>query len=123
MWCLDCHSVDDRNNLHTIDDQPVAFDESYLVCGQCHADRQKDWYFGAHGKRVSNWQGDRQIYSCTHCHDPHSPSLKPREPSRAPPVRAGLLPMPHSARENSQLWERISKTQSADKPAEKVEPN
>lgn len=93
IWCLDCHQLKDRDHLHTLAGEPVDFDAAYLVCGQCHFNRQRDWYFGAHGKRVGNWRGERVIYSCTACHDPHSPSLKPRAPSPPPPVRAGLKPM------------------------------
>lgn len=93
FWCLDCHQLKNSNFLHTLNGQNVDFDDAYLVCGQCHFNRQKDWYFGAHGKRVANWKGDRVIYNCTHCHDPHDPTIKPRAPSRPPPVRVGLKPM------------------------------
>jgi hypothetical protein len=106
IWCLNCHLIDDRDFLHTLKGEKVDFDEAYLVCGQCHSNRQKDWYFGGHGKRVYNWKGEREIYSCTHCHDPHDPAVKPREPSKAPPVRAGLERMPHSDREVQKVWER-----------------
>jgi hypothetical protein len=94
FWCLDCHQLKDRDHLHTLAGQPVDFDAAYLVCGQCHAARQRDWFFGAHGKRVANWRGERTLYNCTVCHDPHSPGLKPRAPSPPPPVRAGLQRMP-----------------------------
>ncbi len=90
LWCLDCHQTKDRDQLHTIAGKPVDFNDAYLVCGQCHFRQQKEWYFGAHGKRVANWKGQREIYNCTHCHDPHAPALKPRAPSPPPPVRAGL---------------------------------
>lgn len=93
FWCLDCHTLRDRDRLHTLRGEPVSYDDAYIVCGQCHFNRQRDWYFGAHGKRVANWQGPRQIYNCTHCHDPHDPAVKPRAPQQAPPVRAGLRPM------------------------------
>lgn len=99
FWCLACHQLKDRNQLHTLEGTPVGFDESYLVCGQCHANRQKDWYFGAHGKRLKNWQGERVIYNCTFCHDPHDPTIKPRAPSAPPPVRVGLRRMPPAAQE------------------------
>jgi hypothetical protein len=105
LWCLNCHLIDDRDFLRTVRDQKVDFDEAYLVCGQCHFNRQKDWYLGAHGKRVSNWRGDRTIYSCTHCHDPHDPVTKPREPSKAPPVRAGLHRMEPAEHETKKVWE------------------
>jgi hypothetical protein len=93
FWCLDCHQGNDRDVLHTIGGAKVDFDQSYLLCGQCHSARQRDWFFGAHGKRVAGWQGDRQLYSCTHCHDPHNPVIAPRQASKPPPVRAGLAPM------------------------------
>jgi len=93
IWCLDCHQLKDRDHLHTFAGEPVDFDDAYLVCGQCHFNRQRDWYFGAHGKRADNWRGQRLIYDCTACHDPHSPSLKARAPSPPPPVRAGLSPV------------------------------
>ena len=84
----------------------MDFDEAYLVCGQCHFNRQRDWYLGGHGKRVGNWQGERTLYSCTHCHDPHDPITKPREPSKAPPVRAGLQRTGSVAHESGKVWER-----------------
>lgn len=93
FWCLDCHQGNDRDVLHTINGDKVDFDQSYLVCGQCHSARQRDWFFGGHGKRVAGWKGDRQIYACTHCHDPHNPTLQPRAPRKPPPLRAGLEPM------------------------------
>ena len=114
MWCLDCHSKDDRAYLRTINDSKVSFNESYLVCGQCHATRQQDWYFGAHGKRVRNWQGERTIYSCVHCHDPHSPSIKPRKPSAPPPVRAGLQMMPYADRSIDGLWQQFAEEPQKD---------
>ena len=90
IWCLSCHDTDSRNNLKTLLNEIVDFDEANMVCGGCHANRHKDWVFGVHGKRVENWQGERTIYDCTHCHNPHSPAIEPRAPSAAPPVRAGL---------------------------------
>jgi hypothetical protein len=96
MWCLDCHSATNRNELRGIDSRRIGFNESHMLCGQCHSERHRDWHYGAHGKRVINWKGERQIYACTHCHDPHRPALAPREPSPPPRVRAGLTPpTPH----------------------------
>ncbi|MCU0967370.1 MAG: cytochrome C [Rubrivivax sp.] len=98
MWCLDCHTGTDRDVLHSIGGERIDFDQSDRLCGQCHGTRHRDWFFGGHGKRVAQWQGERRIYSCTHCHDPHSPTLKPRQASKPPPVRAGLEPMPRHER-------------------------
>jgi hypothetical protein len=94
VWCLDCHKAEDRDLLRGLQSTSVDFDDAYLVCGQCHFRQQKDWYFGAHGKRVANWQGRREIYNCTHCHDPHDPVLRARAPLPPPKLRAGLAPMP-----------------------------
>lgn len=90
LWCLNCHSLDTRDQLQNLRGEKIDFDRSDLICGQCHFDRHRDWHYGGHGKRDANWTGDRQIYACTHCHDPHSPALKPRDPQPPPPVRAGL---------------------------------
>lgn len=90
MWCLNCHNPDDRDQLRDFLGNDVAAGDAHLVCGQCHFDQQKDWYFGAHGKRVENWRGKRRIYACAHCHDPHDPAIKPRAPLEPPPVRVGL---------------------------------
>lgn len=111
MWCIQCHSMVDRNTLWTLLREPVDFDEAYIVCGGCHANRQRDWYYGAHGKRVGGWTGERVVYNCTHCHDPHSPSIKPREPAPAPPVRAGLEPQHGARHEPSQVWERYAESE------------
>jgi len=96
IWCLSCHDFEERNYLKTLLNEPVDFDDAHLVCGGCHANRHKDWMFGAHGKRVANWQGQRKLYSCTHCHNPHQPIIAPRAPKAPPPVRAGLT-MQHGA--------------------------
>jgi hypothetical protein len=95
IWCLNCHSPESRDELATLAGERVNFDQADQVCAQCHADVHQDWAFGVHGKRVGSWQGPREIYSCAHCHDPHSPALRPRAPEPPPPVRAGLEPMPH----------------------------
>lgn len=90
IWCLDCHAGENRNALKTLAGEEVGFDEAYQVCGQCHYQPQKDWFYGAHGKRVGNWQGERELYNCTHCHNPHDPAVRPRTPEAPPPVRSGL---------------------------------
>ena len=104
IWCLTCHDEKDRNYLHTQTGEKVEFTKSYLVCGSCHSDRQKDWYFGGHGKRKTNWQGTRVIYNCTHCHDPHEPAIQPRKPKSPPPVRAGLSPMEGHQHTAMNIW-------------------
>jgi hypothetical protein len=90
FWCLACHDAKQREKLRTMVGETVEFDKAYIICGACHSNRQKDWYFGVHGKRQANWQGERVIYNCTHCHDPHEPGITARKPKAPPPVRAGL---------------------------------
>jgi ribosomal protein L37E len=94
FWCLDCHDADNRNELHTPAGEKVSFNQTDQVCSSCHYQVHRDWTFGAHGKRVANWQGERTVYSCAHCHNPHQPRVRPRSPEGPPPVRAGLAPMP-----------------------------
>jgi len=105
IWCTSCHDLENENFLRTLLDEPVDIDEAYLICGGCHANRQKDWTFGAHGKRVANWQGDRTLYNCTHCHNPHSPAIRARAPKPAPPVRAGLKLERGVVHEKSPNWD------------------
>jgi len=105
IWCLSCHDLENRDYLRTLLAELVDFDAAHLVCGGCHANRHEDWYFGAHGKRIGNWQGDRTLYNCTHCHNAHSPAIKARAPKPAPPVRAGLKLERGIAHEKSSIWD------------------
>lgn len=106
LWCIQCHSMDERDMLWTMLKEPVDFDEAYIVCGGCHANRQRDWYYGSHGKRLEVWQGERVLYNCTHCHDAHSPSIKPRAPVAAPPVRAGMERPDGEVHRPESVWQR-----------------
>ena len=106
IWCLSCHHLDERNYLRTLLNEPVDFDDAHLVCSGCHANRHRDWAFGVHGKRVAHWQGERTIYSCVHCHNPHDPAIKPRAPKPPPPVRVGLERDPGQFHERLRLWEQ-----------------
>lgn len=107
LWCLTCHDPKDRDHLRTVRDGKVDFNESWKVCGQCHSNRQKDWYYGAHGKRAYYWKGEKIRYNCTHCHNPHRPPFMERKAQPKPPVRAGLKPMKKKEKHLSlKLWER-----------------
>jgi hypothetical protein len=90
-WCLDCHDADNRDRLHLAGGQPVVFEESYQLCGQCHGEKYRDWRAGVHGRRVGQWNGEKQYLLCVHCHSPHQPRFKPIEPKPAPdrPTRPG----------------------------------
>jgi hypothetical protein len=75
-WCLDCHDLKNRDVLHLTNGDPVPFTESYLLCGQCHGDKLRDWRVGVHGKRVGRWDGEKTYFLCVNCHNPHTPRFK-----------------------------------------------
>jgi hypothetical protein len=79
--CIDCHHPEDRDFLEDKKGRKIDFDHSYQLCGQCHFRQKRDWLGGAHGKRVSNWAGDRVVFNCATCHDPHSPRFETRFPA------------------------------------------
>ncbi len=54
----------------------IPFTQSYLLCGQCHGDKLRDWRMGVHGKRVGMWNGEKTYFLCVNCHNPHSPRFK-----------------------------------------------
>jgi len=83
-WCLDCHDATNRDVLHLADGRLVTFAESYRLCGQCHGPQLKNWRAGDHGKRTGSWSGKKEYLLCVHCHNPHSPSIKPVEPLPPP---------------------------------------
>lgn len=85
-WCLDCHDEKNRDMLHLADGRLIPFEESYRLCGQCHAQQKRDWEAGDHGRRSGNWLGKKEYLLCAHCHDPHTPAFKPITPMD-PPLR------------------------------------
>jgi len=88
-WCLDCHDATNRDFLHLAGGERVAFTESYLLCGQCHGEKLRDWRAGVHGRRTGNWNGAKGYLLCAHCHNPHQPHFQALAPKPAPkkPVR------------------------------------
>lgn len=83
-WCLDCHDADNRDKLHLADGRLVDFKESYILCGQCHGPKLRDWRNGVHGRRTGLWNGQKKYLLCAHCHNPHSPRFKKIKPEPAP---------------------------------------
>jgi hypothetical protein len=83
-WCLDCHNPQDRDVLHLASGEPVPFEESYRLCGQCHGEKYRDWRAGVHGRRAGEWSGRKTYLLCAHCHDPHKPRFEPLAPMPAP---------------------------------------
>ena len=132
-WCYDvCHNQKKMTTLVSMRGEPIEFNESYILCGQCHFQRQMDWYFGAHGKRVGawdnpneipvyrqdlkvedresigTWDSERVLFNCTACHNAHSPSIKPFKPSPPPNPRAGLEHTDSSPKVHLKVWEHFS---------------
>ncbi len=95
-WCFDCHHAQDRDTLRLAAGEPVSFDESYRLCGQCHGTIYRDWRAGIHGRRRGFWNGAKSYLLCAHCHDPHAPAYPPIEPL-PPPVRPEFLQADRSA--------------------------
>jgi len=89
-WCLDCHDMNDRNQLRLASGALVPFTESYRLCGQCHGTQYRDWRSGIHGKRTGYWNGAKRYLLCVHCHNPHSPRFASLQPL-PPPVRPQFL--------------------------------
>jgi hypothetical protein len=83
-WCLDCHAVRDRDQLHLANGTLIPFEESHRLCGQCHGDKYRDWKAGVHGRREGNWDGEKSYLLCVHCHDAHAPAFEPIAPLPAP---------------------------------------
>ncbi len=81
LSCIDCHHPEDLDSLEDKKGRKIDFDHSYQLCGQCHFRQKRDWLGGAHGKRESYWAGDRVIYNCTTCHNPHAPKFAKRFPA------------------------------------------
>ncbi len=83
-WCLDCHDAENRDVLHLASGEPVPFEESYRLCGQCHGEKLRDWRAGVHGRRSGNWNGAKTYLLCAHCHNPHQPRFQAIQPKPAP---------------------------------------
>lgn len=83
-WCFNCHNPVDRDTLRLAGGRIIKFEESYLLCGQCHGPVFRDWKVGLHGKRTGMWNGEKQYLLCVNCHSPHDPTFKPLKPMPPP---------------------------------------
>jgi hypothetical protein len=85
--CFGCHNPDDRDTLRLANGTPIEFEKSYLLCGQCHGPKLRDWTEGLHGKRTGMWDGKKEYLLCVHCHEnPHAPQFPEMAPE-PPPTR------------------------------------
>ncbi len=89
-WCLDCHNPDNRDMLRLASGKLISFEESYLLCGQCHGTIFRDWKAGIHGKRTGEWNGKKLYRLCVQCHYPHQPRFKPIKPM-PPPIKPAYI--------------------------------
>lgn len=89
-WCFNCHNPDNRDTLRLASGRIIKFEESYLLCGQCHGPVFNDWKVGVHGKRTGMWNGEKQYLLCVNCHSPHDPVFKPLKPLPPPMTPADI---------------------------------
>jgi hypothetical protein len=92
LWCLDCHTINQYQQLHLSDDTLLEFEESWRLCTRCHGKKLPDWRAGVHGKRTGHWQGPKQYLTCVACHRPHSPRTELLEPKPRPWRSDEILP-------------------------------
>jgi hypothetical protein len=86
LSCIDCHHPEKRDFLEDKKGNTIDLDHSYQLCGQCHFRQKSDWIGGAHGKRAEYWAGERVVFNCTSCHNPHSPRFEKRFPATYSPA-------------------------------------
>lgn len=86
--CNSCHDAARSNYLRTSPEFPASFEMPSAVCQRCHSEVFTAWSAGSHGKISGGWADapgiSRKKSQCTDCHDPHSVSIKPVVPSKAP---------------------------------------
>lgn len=73
--CVLCHSIKNVDWLNLSDGVMVEYDQSQLLCGQCHGPRYEQWKVGVHGKQIGYWNGPKTRLLCTECHLAHDPSV------------------------------------------------
>ena len=78
--CTFCHSSSSPNQLNLLDGTLISYNEIYRLCGQCHGKVKYNWEHGMHGSLAGHWDGERTIFNCSICHNPHSPKFEPMEP-------------------------------------------
>lgn len=93
LWCLDCHSADDRDKLVKLNGELLTFNESQLLCGECHGPELRDWERGIHGATTGYWDlardedGASVRMLCVECHTPHDPAFPSLQPLAGPVTR------------------------------------
>ena len=87
--CYNCHLIQDRNKYTADDGSGIMHNRVEMLCARCHGLVYKDWVEGTHGLRRGKWSPqtpfERKNFTCTECHDPHSPKFRFKD--YAPPPR------------------------------------
>ena len=100
LWCLDCHDSRDRDKLRKLTGGQLTFNESQLLCGQCHGPILSDWEHGVHGKTTGYWDRSRDVEGistrmlCVECHIAHAPRFRGMMPLAAPVTRIDNISHP-----------------------------
>ena len=85
--CYNCHLIQDRNKYAANNGSGIMPVNVEQLCARCHGLIYNDWLGGTHGVRRGKWSAetafDVETFTCTECHDPHSPKFKFKE--YAPP--------------------------------------
>ena len=82
MNCATCHNGTNMDNLNSLTGNMIDFNQSYLLCAQCHSSQFEDWKGGAHGKNIGGWAKPRAAMTCVNCHNPHEPQIASKWPVR-----------------------------------------
>lgn len=102
LWCLDCHDSEDRDKLVKLNGELLTFNQSHLLCGECHGPKLRDWDRGIHGSTTGFWDmtlddGETTVRKlCVECHLPHNPAFASMMPMAGPITR---IPGPGSRHE------------------------
>jgi uncharacterized CHY-type Zn-finger protein len=104
LWCLDCHDNEDRDKLVRLNGDLLTFNQSHVLCGECHGPVLRDWDRGIHGATTGYWdmsrdEGETTVRKlCVECHLPHNPTFASMTPQAGPITR---VPGPGAKHEES----------------------
>jgi hypothetical protein len=84
LWCLHCHDPENPGKLRLADATRVEFEDSWMLCTQCHSGKLPEWRAGVHGKQTGHWRGTKEYRTCVVCHEPHAPVFEPLRPKPRP---------------------------------------
>ncbi len=102
--CYNCHHIYERDSLAGDGEAKIPFATPEKLCEKCHGIIVADWKAGTHGLRQGGWllnDGKMPVnYTCTQCHDPHSPKFKYKVAAPAPMWPAKTIRQTRQENEN-----------------------